>query len=347
MEGTASTGRLACLAGLAVFAAWTPAMARPANTLRTSWGAPDLGGTWSNLSLTPLERPADARALILTDADAADLEASLTERRHHPPGDAVGQRESEFWPEAHLARIDGKARSSWLTSPADGKLPYTAEGRQRLSARFKADFDNPESRPEVERCLTGGAAGPPLIPPNYNANYKIVQTRHDVIILSEMNDELRIIRLDSGHQPTTMGRWTGDSIGHFEGDTLVVETIGFRTADTASPTAVLTTADTKVTERFTRASSGELRYRFTVEEPGVYSSLGPARWRFAPRGTRSMSSPATRATIPWKPSWRARARRMLTGKIPIRQPPLPVRAEGWRALARAPRALRRRCRMAS
>ena len=261
------------LTAFALLLAGGQARAQPTKTLHTSWGDPDLGGTWNNLSLTSLERPAGAATLILTDAEAAALEARLTEQRQHPAGDALGQRESEMWPDAHLARIDGKARSSWLTSPADGKLPYTAEGRRRLAVSRSSNFDNPEGRGEGERCLVAGwgATGPPILAPNYNANYKIVQTRHEVAILSEMNSEVRIIRLQGGHQPSAMGRWMGDSIGHFEGDDLVVETTGFRTGDTSNPWGTLTTAETKVTERFARVSKDELRYRFTVNEPKVYS----------------------------------------------------------------------------
>ena len=214
-----------------------------------------------------------ATALVLTDQEAAALEAKLTQQRQHPATDPLGQRATELWPDAKLARIDGKARTSWLTSPADGKLPYTAEGRRRLAAGQKNGLDNPEDRAEGERCLVAGwgATGPPILAPNYNANYKIVQSRDAVAILSEMNSEVRIIRLRGAHQPAVMARWMGDSVGHFEGNDLVVETVGFHAGDSTNLWGVLTTADTKVVERFTRVSKDELRYRFTVEEPKVYS----------------------------------------------------------------------------
>jgi hypothetical protein len=246
-----------------------PSLARP--PLRTSWGDPDLTGTWTNLSLTKLERPDGVSTLELTDAEAAKLEARLTDQRLHPAGDAIGQRATEVWPDAHLAIIDGKTRSSWLTAPSDGKLPYTAEGRRRLTAVLQGDFDNPESRPAMERCLSGGAVSPPIIPPNYNANYLIAQTAHDVVVLAEMNTEARIIPIGRPHQAAALAGAMGDSIGRFEGDTLVVETTGFPSDAVLSPGGGLVSPRTRVVERFARVSATELRYSFTVEDPDLYS----------------------------------------------------------------------------
>jgi len=136
------------------------------------------------------------------------------------------------------------------------------------------NFDGPEARPATERCLAGGsgATGAPLFVPRYNANYQIVQTPDYLVLSMEAGREARIIRLSAPRLPPAMRRWMGDSVGRWEGDTLVVETAGFVPGDAFKPASpLLVSENARVTERFTRISAGEILYRYTVEDPGTFS----------------------------------------------------------------------------
>ena len=240
---------------------------------RTAYGAPDLQGIWSNASLTSLERPRQAASLIVSAAEAVTLERQLIEdREKFSSGIAVGQYEAEWLEDVdYLARMGGQARTSWIVSPADGKLPYTGEGRREFGARQRAyvmGFDGPEARPAVERCLSSGmgSGGAPILNQVSAALYTIIQSRDEIAIVSESNHEARIVRLRSGHLPNQMRVWMGDSIGHWDHETLVVESTNFR-GDEADRFQMVLPGDAKVTERFTRVSATEILYEFTVEDP--------------------------------------------------------------------------------
>jgi hypothetical protein len=265
---------LAVLASLAGQAAADPGRWRPP---RHAWGAPDLEGLWTNASITELERPPAFKALIAGEAEAAAYE------RGHPgvpasaARDATGQGTSEWWEMGgRLGRIAGQPRTSWIVDPADGQLPYSAEGRRRLAAARAAvntAFDGPEVRPAPERCLAGigGASSGPLLNSNYNSNLQIVQTPDHVVITLEMNHDARIIPLTP--QPAPPGSsWTGHSVGHFEGDTLVVETSGYHPAlGWRQSSNLYLSPSARITERFTRTGPGEILYAFTVDDPVVFS----------------------------------------------------------------------------
>jgi len=249
------------------------AAAGPYRAPRTASGAPDLQGVWTNLSLTRYMRPPEAAELVLDDKAAATLEAKLAAKASSN-GDDVGGRDSEWWDGARLGRLDGKARSSWITSPSDGQVPLNAEGERRRvadRASMTAGFDNPESLRPSERCLipTWAAVGPPMLNPPYSAYYEIVQAADHVAILAEMNSELRIIRLGGGRGGAAAAGWTGESIGRWEGDTLVVETTSFHPLASGRLAPFFLSPSGKVTERFTRISPTEIRYAFTVEDPTV------------------------------------------------------------------------------
>jgi hypothetical protein len=174
--------------------------------------------------------------------------------------------------------MDGQARTSWIVSPADGRIPYSAAGKARLDAwraRAFADFDGPESRNTSERCLTPtfSANSPPIQNAPYAAAYRIVQTRDAVVIVSEIDTEARIIRLGAPHD--RLRAWNGDSVGHWEKDTLVVDTIGFRPEEAFRAPLFLIGPDAHVVERFTRVSPTEIRYAYTVEDPDNYTQA----WR--------------------------------------------------------------------
>src|SRR6185436_1552502 len=147
-------------------------------------------------------------------------------------------------------------------------------------ARKFGEFDHPEMRPLADRCVLsfGANAGPPMLPNYfYNNNYTIVQTKDHVMILSEMVHDVRIIRLnDTAHAPASLQKWVGDSIGHWEGDTLVVETTNIRPTQ-LEQTGILwayrgASANLKVTERFPRTGPETIVYRFTMEDPATYTA---------------------------------------------------------------------------
>jgi hypothetical protein len=184
-----------------------------------------------------------------------------------------------------VLRIDGEPRSSIIIDPPNGRFPpLTAEGARRvaaLAARGQqfGEFDHPEVRPLSERCLVsfGSNTGPPMLP-NYfeNNNYTIVQTDDHVMIMSEMIHDARIIPIGATpHRPSRMRPWFGDAIGHWEGATLVVETINIHPLqlDQANMWWAYrgASADVKVTERLTLAGPDTIRYRFTIEDPATFT----------------------------------------------------------------------------
>jgi hypothetical protein len=211
---------LALGAQLVLAAAPAPA-APPYHSPRMPWGAPDLEGDWTTFARTPLERPEGVISLSLSDADATALEKKLNQRIIHPADDPFGQGEAEWYPDVKLARINGQARTSWIVSPADGHVPYKPEARklyEATRARMTHGFDNPEDRPLQEQCLVGtrGVSGPPMLSALFPTNFQIYQTADTVAILSEVNHDVRIIRLNGTHLPASIRPWMGDSIGHWE-----------------------------------------------------------------------------------------------------------------------------------
>jgi len=239
------------------------------------WGAPDLEGDWTTFSRTPLERPDGVAELTLSEADAAALEKTLNQRIIHPADDPFGQGESEWYPEGRLARVGGQARTSWIVSPADGRVPYKPEARKLFDAgraRQSQGFDNPEDRPPQEQCLIGtrGVSGPPLLTALYPTNIQIVQTANTIAILSEMNHDVRIVRLNASHIPAAIRPWMGDSIGRWEKGTLVVETTNFNPRDAFHVQFELS-ANTRIVERFTRISATDIFYEFSVQDPALYT----------------------------------------------------------------------------
>jgi hypothetical protein len=193
-----------------------------------------------------------------------------------------------FWldPGDNVIRIDGVARSSIIVDPADGRIPpLTPEAKKRLAERAAAakkfgEFDHPEVRPLADRCLMsfGSNAGPPMLPNYfYNNNYTIVQTKDHVLILTEMVHDVRIIRLRAtGHVPSTVRPWFGDSIGRWEGDTLVVETTNIHPVQLAQTSPLWAyrgaSPNLKVIERFSRTGPDTLLYRFTLEDPATFTA---------------------------------------------------------------------------
>ena len=281
------------------------ASARDWQVPRMSWGHPDLQGIWTSATLTTLTRPDDVDKLVLTEPEARQLEKHalfgeemLKNNDELPEGDlAEGENVggyNSFWmdPGTRLSYVDGKARSSIIVDPDDGQIPYTVWGRGQFywkAYRMMSRHDNPEERPQGERCTVGfgSSGGPPMLPVLYNNNYQFVQSPREVLILVEMNHNVRTVRLDAEGLPPAVRPWLGDSIGHWEGDTLVVRTTQFHPQQSlrlAIKHQVLMTPDTLVEERFTRLNEREMLYQFTVTDDTIYKQ--PWRGEMTLRSTQ-------------------------------------------------------------
>ncbi len=253
---------------------------------RTHDGHPDLQGTWTNATLTPMERPAVfAGNLTVSDAEAAKFEKAQDDElkagdgksegefhRRAGSGDTGGYNALFIDRGSELARVDGVKRTSLVIDPPDGRVPpLTAEARQRLQAmrRGGGGADSVKDRALSERCLLsfGSSSGPPMLPVLYNNNYQIVQTADTVMILVEMIHDARIVRMNGTHVPDNVRLWLGDSIGHWDGDTLVVDTTNFNSQ-------VIFRGSSKnlhVIERFTRVDAKTMLYKATIDDPSTFS----------------------------------------------------------------------------
>ena len=244
-------------------------------------GHPDLQGTWTNATLTPMERPAEfAGKATVSDEEARayekkDLETNDIDKPDAPLLARAGSAETGGYNNlfidrgSELARVDGVKRTSLIVDPPDGKVPTrAAQGRSGLG--YGGDrYDNVKERPLAERCLLGfgSTSGPPMLPVLYNNNYQIVQTPDSVMILVEMVHDVRIIRMNSPHAPANVRQWLGDSVGHWEGDTLVVDTTNF-TNKTRFRGA---SENLHVIERFQRTDANTILYRATIEDPSAFT----------------------------------------------------------------------------
>lgn len=258
-------------AGLAVLLLASPAAAGDYRAPLNTYGQPDLEGLWSNGYLTQMERDEDVfKALVpLPDEVTAFERARIGKPPAEDKEDKIGAFASEWWElNQGLARIRGQPRSSWIVSPADGKIPLNQAARDRRKARReiqKGPLTDPENRSLGERCIDPSSAGPPFVNGGYNDNYQIVQTRDSVAIFNEYDHNMRVVHLGGKHPAAGYRRWMGDSVGHYEGQTLVIETTNFTVIENEDPQA-----DAKVVERITRISPTKLFYEFVVTEPALY-----------------------------------------------------------------------------
>ena len=258
---------------------------------RTPGGHPDLQGNWTNKTITPFER-AEGQGPVFSWDQVATLEgradarvqrgAQASDPSRPPPraGRSTGGYNNVYIDRGdRVAIVHGEPRSSLLTHPSDGRRPpFTQTGEQRIADHraFRRQFgtyDNPENRPLGERCIMsfGSSAGPPMIPNSfYNNNYTIVQTPNHIMILTEMVHDVRVIRLGEPNPlPTHVRPWMGDSWGHWEGDTLVVETTNIYPLQTFR--GIPPSEHLKVIERFTRVDEETILYEFTVDDPTTYT----------------------------------------------------------------------------
>ena len=250
-------------------------------SFKTPWGDPDLQGTWTNQTLTPLERPAEfAGKPVLTPAEAEAYEAKLRQQNNadiRTPGtrrDVTVAYNEVWWDRGD--RIVADRRTSLVVDPADGKIPaMTPSGRARADAARKRNAamgDNPASWEDVDvysRCIIRSAL--PRLSTGYNNNYEIVQSPGYVAIFQEQIHDTRIIPVDGRtHLPRTVGQWLGDARGRWEGDTLVVETTNF-TDEARGSTFRDATRNMVLVERFRRVSANVIDYQFTVTDPDTWT----------------------------------------------------------------------------
>jgi hypothetical protein len=250
---------------------------------RTRWGHPDLQGTWTNATLTPLQRPVELgdKEFYTPDelaAFAAQRRAATNADRPLPAGE-VGSYNDVFFERGSAGVETG--RTSLVVEPRNGRIPALTPAAQAAVERRTAHMaahpaDRPSDRWLTERCIMFGATAP-MLPEPYNNNYRIFQTPDHVVILVEMNHEARIIPLDgSAHTSPKIEQWIGDARGRFEGDTLVVETRNFKFND-QSRFGVgylngLSDENLALVERFTRMDDDTLMYRATIEDPTIFAS---------------------------------------------------------------------------
>ncbi len=256
---------------------------------RTPDGKPDLQGIWTNASITTLQRSPRYPNLVLAPEEVERATAEHPQNVRQATDDnleagelldgsdlGMGRGYNAFWidPGSSFGLVKGEYRTSWIVEPEDGRIPYSSQGRELMS-QFRSQFggnDGPEGRSLGERCLIGfgGTGGPPMLNVLYNNHYQIVQTPDYVMIMVEMNQDARIIPINGEHRPPEIKQWLGDSVGRWEGDTLVVETRNLHPQQ-AQRGSVALSDEGRVIERFTRWSDEQILYEFEVADPVYYT----------------------------------------------------------------------------
>lgn len=277
MRGVLTLGLL--LASLA-----TVGVAREKPQMRPASAA--LEGLWSGASFTELERPDDLKVLVLTPEQAHAWETKLKPSGGVNVGaDELGQATSEF-PESGtgLMRVRGEIRASIIFDPPDGKLPLTTAAKADLGIEPKRrrGYDNVEARPQDERCLASDTGGAPSIPTADANVIQILEAPGYVVILAERYHDARIVPLNAERHPTLPPSWLGDSTGRWEGNVLVVETANYRPGLTEGAGSLRRSPTSKMVERFTRISPGEIHYEFSVTDPYLYTQPVKGEYVFKP-----------------------------------------------------------------
>mgnify|MGYP003700267275 CR=1 FL=1 len=302
---------------LTLLAAISAALAVP-TALAQDAGRPELTGTWSNKSLTGLTRPDGVDKLVVSAEEAAEIIAG-TSVAGLPLGEVDGAIDpetgappegsfdfglrgyNEFWidPGNTLAQVGGEYRSSYIVIPENGQVPRLENPSldfepKRFGSRYVTgvgDASGPEAIPLAERCLLGfgNTAGPGMMGTLYNSTYEFVQTDDYVMIAVEMVHDARIIpTFDSAEEaranrrPAVLQQWLGDSVGWYEDDTLVVETVNINPQQLAE-SSIPITGEGRIIERFSRTAEDEILYQFTVEDPNIYSQAWTAELSYYPQ----------------------------------------------------------------
>jgi hypothetical protein len=304
--GTALCASSIALVGPAQAAGAAPAFQAPV----AADGHPDLAGFWSNATLTPERRPAKfGDRLVYTPAEVKALENAVVEevKEGNKPtdpnapaaapkadaaklrpefaaagGDVGGYNRGWLDPGSSVMRVAGQPRTSFLTTPngqPPARLPTAAAAGG--FPRGMGSFDNPESRSLGERCILGFGrnAGPPMLPNGfYNNNYQFLQTKDAFVIEVEMVHDTRVVRLNQPHRTDGVRPWMGDSVGHWEGNTLVVETTNIPQVQAYNGSW----KDLKVTERFTRVAKDRVLYQYSIDDPTTWAKPWGGEYEFGP-----------------------------------------------------------------
>ncbi len=246
---------------------------------RTADGQPDLQGVWTNPTITPFERPAAlAGKQFLSDSEAAKLEQQAKQNqvdRPPAPGDVGGYNQSWF---DSGTRVVSTHQTSLVVDPPDGRVPLRPEAEAKRDYNLAHNSDSYEYMSVWDRCITRGVPGG-MFPAGYNNAYQIVQVPGYVFILYEMIHEPRIIPLDGRpHVPANIRLWNGDPRGHWEGNTLVVDTTNYNDQGSIATNAasgrikgIPQSEALRVVERFTRTAADTILYQVTIEDPNVYT----------------------------------------------------------------------------
>ncbi|MDB5497623.1 MAG: hypothetical protein JWP28_1654 [Phenylobacterium sp.] len=307
--GTALCAAPIALAGPAAQGKAAAAKAGAYTAPRNAFGQPDLTGFWSNATLTPEQRPAAlGDRAVYTPQEVAKLEGAVVkevEEGNKPTdpksgaeggkvdpsslrpefaaagGDVGGYNRGWLDPGSAVMRVRGEPRTGFLTTANGQPPPRKGGGGAGGYPRGMGSFDNPENRSLGERCIMGFGrnAGPPMLPNGfYNNNYQFVQTKDAFVIEVEMVHDTRVVRLNSPHRTDGERPWMGDSIGHWDGDTLVVETTNIpeRQAYRGS------WKNLKVTEKFTRVGKNHVLYQYTLDDPTMWDKPWGGEYEFAP-----------------------------------------------------------------
>ena len=241
---------------------------------RTVDGQPDLTGNWTNATYTPLERPANLGTKdFYTKEEAVEVEKDRIKQLNSQAADDI-HYDNAIWQNENYEKGLSSLRTSLIVDPPDGRIPaLTPEARSRAAAvpavAGERRADGYHTRTLAERCITWGNDGPPIMPVGYNANLDIFQGQGYVVVRTEMIHSARLIPIDASrpHVGQNIRQWNGDSRGHWEGNTLVVETTNFndRVRFRNSTSAL------RVVERFTRVDADTITYTFTVEDPATWT----------------------------------------------------------------------------
>ena len=311
MAGVVALSRILLLScALMAPAGWACAQDVP----RAPDGKADLSGTWTSRTMTPLERANGQSKLVLTREEADKLAGrtaaffTADSKRSDPnapaprtSGDPGGY--NAFWldPGDYYSVVKGEIRASGIVEPSDGKIPYrdrmaSTVVQRRIGQEFvsgRGDYTGPEDLPLRERCLIGfgNTGGPAMLGSLYNNTYQFVQTPHHMVMLVEMVHDVRIIPIfgtataaRAAHRPSAITPWLGDSVGWWEGDAFVMETVNVHPIQ-SSESSVPLTKDGRIVERFTRLSKSEIFYQFEVTDPNLYTQPWKAEYTLTvPKG---------------------------------------------------------------
>jgi hypothetical protein len=249
---------------------------------RTADGQPDLQGVWTNATITPFERPAQlAGKAFLTEQEAAELEKQSAQSKvDRPPAAGDVGSYNQVWFDSGT-KVVGTRRTSLVVDPPDGKVPVKPTAEAKRDYDLAHVSDSYEHMSIWDRCITRGVPGR-MFPAGYNNAYQIVQSSGYVVIMSEMIHDARVIPVDGNagrpHAPPEVRSWDGDSRGHWDGNTLVVDTVNFNgkgwiatSAATGRIKGIPESEALHVVERFTRTDPGTIQYEVTVDDPNVYT----------------------------------------------------------------------------